>query len=311
MTTLNPIDTRAAHLATHDPREERTMNTPRKWLASLLLPICLLAGCNGVDHAAAQAAAMPKAESLGNLDYPALPVIRNAVFSMTPLVDGKRNPAVMQQICGLARGEVDRAEVERFVAGSGETVESLNKKGGVTALLVNDNQKGREIACAAYLATAPLVQVDGSEFISANKTADGKLQVDPARLSEVMAVRLALSRTDAEYFTLIAQKLQQTPGLSDAQYHARTRELFAELAPAFLKRVKQQMPLPGTQFKLKQLDKQRFAFSSANGAEYEYSTDGMVLRQDNITWYGEGQLMGQRRALNIAYYPEDVTRRVR
>lgn len=311
MRTLNPIDTRDAHVATPDSREERTMNTPRKWLASLLLPICLLAGCNGVDHAAAQAAAMPKAESLGNLDYPALPVIRNAVFSMTPLVDGKRNPAVMQQICGLARGEVDRAEVERFVAGSGETVESLNKKGGVTALLVNDNQKGREIACAAYLATVPLVQVDGSEFISANKTADGKLQIDPARLSEVMAVRLALSRTDAEYFTLIAQKLQQSPGLSDAQYHARTRELFAELAPAFLKRVKQQMPLPGTHFKLKQLDKQRFAFSSANGAEYEYSTDGMVLRQDNITWYGEGQLMGQRRALNIAYYPEDVTRRVR
>ncbi|MHC2148941.1 hypothetical protein [Pseudomonas sp. 210_17 TE3656] len=311
MRTLNQVNTQPAQVATSGHREQRSMITQRKWLATMLLPFCLLAGCNGVDHAPTQAGATSKAENLGNLDYPALPVIRNAVFSMTPLVDGKRNPAVMQQICGLARGEVDRAEVERFVTGSGETIENLRKKGGVTALLVNDNQKGREIACAAYLATAPLVQVDGREFISANKGTDGKLQVDPARLSEVMAVRLALARTDAEYFTLIAQKLQQSPGLTDAQYHARTRALFAELAPAFLKRVKQQMPLPGTYFKLKQLDKQRFAFSSANGAEYEYSTDGMVLRQDNITWYGEGQLMGQRRALNIAYYPEEVTRRVR
>ncbi|WP_274294705.1 hypothetical protein [Pseudomonas putida] len=311
MRMLNPINTRPADVATSDYREERTMITQRNWLATLLLPICLLAGCNGVDHLPAQAGATPKAQSLGNLDYPALPVIRNAVFSMTPLVDGKRNPAVMQQICGLARNEVDRAEVERFVTDSGETIENLSRKGGVTALLVNDNQKGREIACAAYLATAPLIQLDGSEFMTGKKDADGKLQVDTARLSEVMAVRLALARTDAEYFTLIAQKLQQSPGLTDAQYHARTRALFAELAPAFLKRVKQQMPLPGTHFELKRLDKQRFAFSSANGAEYQYSTDGMVLRQDNITWYGEGQLMGQRRVLNIAYYPEDVTQRVR
>lgn len=282
------------------------MTTHSKWLTAMLLPLCLLAGCKGSD----QTAAATPANSLGTLEYPALPVIRNAVFSMTPLVDGKRNPAVMQQICGLARGEVDRAEVDRFVAASGETSESLKKKGGVTAMLVNDNQKGREIACAAYLATAPLIQVDGNEFIAARKGADGKLQIDKARLGEVMAVRIALARTDAEYFSLIADKLQQTPGLTDAQYQARTRELFSELAPAFLKRVKQQMPLPGTRFNLKRLDNQRFAFGTSNGGEYEYSNDGMTLRQDNITWYGEGQLMGQRRTLKIAYYPEAVTRRM-
>ncbi|MCP1625325.1 hypothetical protein [Pseudomonas nitroreducens] len=283
------------------------MNTQSKWLTAMLIPVCLLAGCKGSDQATAPRAAAATQQKLGTLDYPALPIIRNAVFSMSPLVDGKRNPAVMQQLCGLARGESTQAEVDRFVAASGESATSLKEKGGVTALLVNGNHAGQQIACAAYLATAPLIQVDGNEFIAPQKGADGKLQVDQARLSEVMAVRMALARTDAEYFGLIAEKLQQTPGLTDSQYQARTRELFSELAPAYLKRVKEMMPPPGTRFDLKQMDSERFAFSTSNGGEYQYTSDGMTLRQDNITWYGDGQLMGQPHTLKVAYYPETVT----
>lgn len=281
------------------------MNTQSKWFTALLLPVCLLAGCQGSDRAPANH--VKATAQLGTLDYPALPIIRNAVFSMSPLVDGKRNPAVMEHVCGLARGETSQAEVDRFVAASGETPASLKEKGGVTALLVSGNHTGQQIACAAYLATAPLIQVDGSEFIAPRKDADGKLQVDQARLAEVMAVRMALARTDAEYFNLIAEKLQQSPGLTDAQYQARARELFCELAPAYLQRVKSMMPPAGTRFDLKQMDNERFAFGTSNGGEYEYTSDGMTLRQDNITWYGDGQLMGQRHSLRIAYYPEGVT----
>ncbi|MDF3934479.1 hypothetical protein [Pseudomonas citronellolis] len=283
------------------------MTTHNQWLAALLLPICVLAGCKGADQTPRASAPVAQQQQLGTIDYPALPVIRNAVFSMTPLVDGKRNPAVMGQVCGLARGETSQAEVDRFIAASGETREGLEKKGGVTGLLVSGNLAAQQIACAAYLATTPLVQVDGNEFIAPTRDAQGKLQVDQARLSEVMAVRLALARTDAEYFSLIADKLQQTPGLTDAQYQSRTRELFAELAPAFLKRAREQMPPAGARFDLQRLDNQRFAFSSSNGAEYEYGSDGMTLRQDNITWYGDGQLMGQRHSLKIAYFPSAVT----
>ncbi|MDN6860102.1 hypothetical protein QO207_26230 [Pseudomonas sp. CAN2814] len=283
------------------------MNIQSKWLTAMLIPACLLAGCKGSDQPAVTASKAIVQQNLGTLDYPALPVIRNAIFSMSPLVDGKRNPVVMQQLCGLARGETSQAEVDRFVAASGETAQHLKDKGGVTALLVSGNHTGQQIACAAYLATAPLIQVDGNEFIAPQKGADGKLQVDQARLGEVMAVRMALARTDAEYFSLIAEKLQQTPGLTDAQYQARTRELFSELAPAYLKRVKEMMPPAGTRFDLKQMDSERFAFGTSNGGEYEYTSDGMILRQDNITWYGNGQLMGQAHTLKVAYYPETVT----
>ncbi|MBB4864100.1 hypothetical protein HNP46_002964 [Pseudomonas nitritireducens] len=287
------------------------MNIQSKWLTALLIPACLLAGCKGADPSAVTSAKANVQQSLGTLDYPALPVIRNAIFSMSPLVDGKRNAAVMQQVCGLARGETTQAQVDRFVAASGETTQHLKDKGGVTALLVSGNHTGQQIACAAYLATAPLIQVDGNEFIAPQKGADGKLQVDQARLGEVMAVRMALARTDAEYFSLIAEKLQQTPGLTDAQYQARTRELFSELAPAYLKRVKEMMPPAGTRFDLKQMDSERFAFGTSNGGEYEYTSDGMTLRQDNITWYGNGQLMGQAHSLKIAHYPQEVTQNLR
>lgn len=284
------------------------MTISSKWLTATLLPLCLLAGCN--DTARNASSAQAKNEALGTLEYPALPVIRNAVFSMSPLVDGKRNPAVMQHVCGLARGEMKQADVDRFVSASGESADSLTKKGGVTALLVNGNQQAQQIACAAFLATAPLIQLDGQEFIAPNKSADGKLQVSAHRLGELMAVRMALSRTDAEYFSLIAEKLQQTPGLTSAQYQARARELFSELAPAYLERVKQQMPLPGTQYSIKRLDNERFAFGTTNGGEYEYGNDGMTLRQDNITWYGDGMLMGRRHTLKIAYYPDAVVSRI-
>ncbi|MDU4253492.1 hypothetical protein [Pseudomonas sp.] len=284
------------------------MTISNKWLIATLLPICLLAGCN--DTARNASSTQVKSEALGTLEYPALPVIRNAVFSMSPLVDGKRNPAVMQHICGLARGEIKQADVDKFVSASGETGEALKQKGGVTALLVNGNHQAQEIACAAFLATTPLVQIDTHDFVAEQKTTDGKLQVNPARLGEVMAVRMALARTDAEYFSLIAEKLQQTPGLSSAQYQSRARELFSDLAPAYLERVKQQMPLPGTQYSIKRLDNERFAFGTSNGGEYEYGTDGMTLHQDNITWYGDGMLMGHRHTLKIAYYPDAVVSRI-
>ncbi|WP_442113797.1 hypothetical protein [Pseudomonas sp. NUPR-001] len=283
------------------------MTTSSKWLTAMLLPLCLLAGCN---NTAQNATAQMKPATLSILEYPALPVIRNAVFSMSPLVDGKRNPAVMQHICGLARGEMQQAEVDRFVGASGETSEDLKSKGGVTALLVNGNRQAQEVACAAFLATAPLIQADGRDFIAEQKSADGTLQVDKRRLQEVMAFRMALARTDAEYFTLIAKKLQQTPGLTSAEYQSRTRELFSELAPAYLKRAKEQMPLPGTQYDVKRLDAERFAFGTSNGGEYAYGNDGMSLRQDNIIWYGEGQLMGQHQMLQIAYYPQEVVNRI-
>lgn len=285
------------------------MAISRKWLSATLLPLCLMAGCK--DAAPTIIRAQVKADTLGTLEYPALPVIRNAVISMSPLVDGKRNPVVMQRICGLARSEMKQADVDRFVSASGETSEALKQKGGVTALLVNGNHQAQEVACAAFLATEPLMQVDGHDFIAEKKMADGKPQVDQHRLGEVMAVRMALARSDAEYFTLIAEKLQQTPGLTSAQYHARSRELFSKLAPAYLKRVKEQMPLPGTRYEISHLDNQRFAFTTSDGGEYEYGDDGMTLRQDNITWYGEGHLMGQNRTLQIAYYPDAVVNRIR
>ncbi|KSP92520.1 hypothetical protein APB27_08530 [Pseudomonas aeruginosa] len=96
----------------------------------------------------------------------------------------------MQHICGLARCEMKQEEVDRFFSASGETSEALKKKGGVTALLVSDNVQGQQVACASFLATTPLIQVDSHDFVAAQKAADGKLQVNPARLGEVTAVRM-------------------------------------------------------------------------------------------------------------------------
>lgn len=248
------------------------------------------------------------------LKIPALPVIHDAVFELSPVFDGQRNTPVMEQVCALARGEVKQEQVNVFLKQRGIDALTLPKQGNSLSLLVNGDQVGQTTACAAYLATTVLSTVNVAEFMRPDTTAaaDGQpeksaLQVDNTLLASVLPIKLAQARANADVFALIAAELQRTPGLTIPQYRERAGQLFSGLAPTYLQRIKDQLPPAGTQFKLLQMDDSRFLFSSSVGSVYEFGSYGLILKQGGITWYGEGKLLGQDYPLQVAYFPPKVS----
>ncbi|MDI2591055.1 hypothetical protein POF45_06360 [Pseudomonas sp. 681] len=243
------------------------------------------------------------------LSIPALPVIHDAVFELSPRFDGQRNTPAMEQICALARGEVKQEQVNAFLKQQGVVAQTVPKEGSPFSLLVNGDQAGQTTACAAYLATTVLSTVNVSEFMRPVTTpaANGQpeksaLQVDNALLASALSIKLAEARANADVFALIAAELQRSPGLSIPQYRARAEQLFARLAPTYLQRIKDQLPAADTQYKLLEMDDSRFLFSSSIGSVFEFGSNGLILDQGGITWYGQGKLLGQDYPLQVAYF---------
>lgn len=249
------------------------------------------------------------------LKIPALPVIHDAVFELSPLFDGRRNAPVMEQICALARGEVRQEQVNVFLKQQGIDALTLPRQSNPLSLLVNGDQVSQTTACAAFLATTVLSMVNVGEFTRPVTTTEANgapekpnLEVDNALLASVLPVKLAQARANADVFALIAAELQRTPGLTIPQYRMRAEQLFSRLAPTYLQRIRDQLPPAGTQFKLLQMDESRFLFSSSVGSVFEFGSNGLILNQGGIAWYGEGKLLGQDYPLQVAYFPATVSK---
>lgn len=250
------------------------------------------------------------------ISVPALPIIQDAVISLAPTFNGQRNPLLIGQVCALAREQVSQDQVNAQLAKLGIDASKLPQKSAdAVALLVNGDPAAQATACAAYQASAVLSPINPGDFLKpevadeAAKTAgkSSTLQVDNARLAKVMPIRIAQARATTDVFALIASQLQQTPGLSVAEYRDKARQLFGQLAPTYLERVQQQMPPAGAKYQLLRMDDEHFAFSNDVGTGYDYSVgNGLVLTQNGQLWYGKGRLLDNVYRLQSAYFKEEV-----
>ncbi|MBU4629260.1 hypothetical protein HRJ41_17425 [Pseudomonas sp. BF61] len=251
------------------------------------------------------------------LDVPALPIIQNAVIVMAPVLDPQRNEWVMQQICALARGDSNQAQVNQALAQEGVDVNKLPLNGSPLSLLVNGDTAQRNTLCAAYLVKTVLLPPILNDFMSPAASvekhpelAKSAQQIDPARLKRALAIKLAVAKASADIFALIAVELQQTPGLTVGQLSQRSQQLFASLAPSYLKRIRELYAPEDTEYALAELSAQRFAFNSSNGSAFEYSRSGMTLKFNNIIWYGEGQLLGKTYFWRVNYFDSSVVNKL-
>ncbi|MDN6860884.1 hypothetical protein QO207_30195 [Pseudomonas sp. CAN2814] len=307
--------------------------------AAFLIGTAALSGCKQEHKSAATEPAVPAkaqaqvdatADDSIRLDMPALPIIRNAVFSLTPTFDGKRDPQIMAQLCGLARGELTQEQINAFLRQRNVDPAKLPRNNQAQALLVNGDKAGQALACAAYLATSVMLPSDVGEFVKnvevkekplaeAGKT-KGKAsekaapapaaktvqQLDAAALAQALPVKLALARTNADIFALIATELERESGLSLAQYRNKAMQLFARLAPVYLQRVKQQMPGDSVNFEILRLEGNALAFRSTDGSRFEFDGSDLRLVQNDVMWFGEGRLLGQQHVLSVAYFDSSV-----
>ncbi|MGC4011723.1 MAG: hypothetical protein QM805_23670 [Pseudomonas sp.] len=302
-------------------------------IAALLIGSAVLAGCQQ-EHApaAVQPASVAKTEASNTaaanavrLNLPALPIIRNAVLSLVPTFDGKRDPQITAQVCGLARGELTQGQVNTFLGQHSIDPARLPKSGHPLSLLVNGDKTAQTTACAAYLATSVMLAPDTSEYMkdvvvaekapADNIKAKGKpaskpatrivQQLDTAALGQVLPVKLAVARADADLFALIASQLQKQPGLSLGEYRKQVMQLFTRLSPLYLERVKAQMP-KGVRFDMLRLDGGAMVFRGNDGSLFEFDGNNLRLTQNDMLWFGEGKLMGQDYVLSVAYFDPSV-----
>lgn len=279
------------------------MNIKPLAAAVLIGSLALIGGCK------------PDAETSVHRNWvnvPALPIIQDAVSALAPTFDGKRDALLMTQVCGLARGELNQKQVDENLQRAGLKLDEKAKD--ATALLRNGDKAGQATACAAYLATAVLSPVDVGEFTQGvaaheegGKSEKKELKIDSVRLGQVLPIKVAEAKANGDVFALIASELQRRPGLGVAEYRQQSAELFKRLAPVYLERIRAQLPADGAIYQLKRLDAERFAFSNSLGTYFEYGIDsGLVLKQNGMTWYGDGKLLGQEYPLQVAYFSDAV-----
>jgi hypothetical protein len=290
------------------------MNMKLSTLAAALLVGASLAGCKFPFQQAQATASTP----LIRVSVPALPIIEDAVMSLSPTFQGKRNQQFMPLICGMARGQVTQEQVNAQLAGMGLDSSRIPRQSqDATALLVNGDRAGQATACAAYQATDVLQAISPGPFLKnapAGKAeekdagkAPGAPQFDGQALSSVLPIKIAQARANADVFALIAQDLQGRPGLSMAQYQERARELFSRLAPTYLARVPAKMPPADTRYQLLAFDAGRLDFTGNTGIHFDYSADqGLTLWQKGVLWYGKGQLLGNDYRVQAAYFQPEV-----
>ncbi|MFK8401086.1 hypothetical protein M2D07_021470 [Pseudomonas sp. BGr12] len=305
-------------------------------IATLLIGTAALAGCKQEHNATTAQIVQPQPSAATNsversdiagegvrLNLPALPIIRNAVFSLVPTINGQRDGQIMAQACGLARGELTQGQVNTVLAQRGVDPAKLPRTGSPLSMLVNGDKASQTTACAAYLASSVLLAPDASEYTKSVtvpvKPADPKSkakvvanpatqisQVDPAALARVLPMKLAQARANADVFALIASELQTRPGLSLGGYRNEAMQLFARLAPVYLQRIRMQMPGQTVRFDVVRLDGGALIFNGSDGSRFEFDGANLRLVQNDVLWFGEGKLMGQDYVLPVAYFDASV-----
>ncbi len=227
-------------------------------------------------------------------------------MSLVPMPDGQRNEMMMNQVCALARGESTQQQVAQALLQQGIDLSRVPQQGHPLSLLVDPDMPRRITACAAYIATSVMSVPKTTEFMVEATTASAsgkkKLNVDPQKLSYFLGIQLAVAKADADFFALIATRLEKTSGLTLEQYNQQAKTLFADIAPLYLRRVRELYAQgQNVQYTLVEYSDSDFKFTSDNGYFFEFGYDGLNLSFNRIPWFGAGKLLGKTYLLNVDY----------
>lgn len=123
-----------------------------------------LSGCDNKVAVSSLAVMNPVADSLPRnwLEIPALPIIQRGVSELAPHFSGQSHTKYMDQICGLARGDLEQGQVNEALKLSQVEAGQVPKE---FSRLVNGDKSIQQTACAAYLASSVSLQLDPREFV--------------------------------------------------------------------------------------------------------------------------------------------------
>jgi hypothetical protein len=267
----------------------------------------LVSGCGSEKNEPAKVSNMPR----GSIKIPALAIIQDAVLELAPSFNGQRNNIFASQACALARGEINTDKLKEILAKEEAGKKSMTDD--QLAVLLGADVQVQSSACAAFLATSVLVPIDVTEFTTvvngvgaehSSTLKNQSLQINRDKLAQVLPAKFAVAGVNAEVFALIATELQRRPGLSLRQYRDISKDLFVKLSKTYLIRLEQYRPAASTKFEMVKMNDQHFTFSASTGGVFDFSRDGLVLRQRGVIFYGKGLLIGEAYPVDVAFLPD-------
>lgn len=243
-----------------------------------------------------------------SVNMPVANVISQALTGMTPLIEGKRNPFLMQLVCALARGEMTQEQVNQVLKDNNIMVESLSDNRSALSLLANKDLLAQQMSCSAYLATSLFEPASLKNYLTKKpldaeqKTAkEGKaiptmkaVTFDAGQFNADMEVRLAIAKATAQMYAVIAANLAESPPLTWGQYQQRVAEIVADYAEEYLKSIAafyaadSKAPLES-----EAIQDNDFRIRNALGDMLEQHDGQTVLYSQGVKWLGEGRIFGK------------------
>jgi hypothetical protein len=247
------------------------------------------------------------------VSYPTSSLISETLLEMTPSVNNERNDLMMKLVCDLARNEKSQAEVDTYLQRNGVDVSQIPASGNALSLLVNGETQKQKAACASYIATSVILPGDnkdlyqGVNVANKDKTLSVKQEVDQDKLNQVMRTRMAIAEANAEFYSLMSNALADKGNMSYAAYKNQIFDMFTELAPFYLDRVKQLYGGKKGDITVLSLSNSDYRVMDDKGYVMSFSQGSFELDVKGITWFGNGKLLGKDYYLDVPYFSRAAT----
>ncbi|WP_431225857.1 hypothetical protein ACQ86O_27615 (plasmid) [Serratia sp. L9] len=208
-----------------------------------------------------------------------LPLIQNTLSVMAPAFGGSRNDIIMEQVCALAQGSKTQAQFDQFFASKNIALQKLAALDSGFAMLADNDLGKKQASCMAHIASSP--------SLSNIELTDNK-----EKLAQQLSYKMQVITTNAEFFSLIAEKIESTPATSIAQRKQEIIQQASALSPLYFVILAKNAP-QNVHYDVVQLHN-TFSLSGSDGYTLSLANNVVTLRLQNINWYGEGELLGKR-----------------
>jgi hypothetical protein len=246
------------------------------------------------------------------VSYPTSSLISETLLEMTPSVNNERNDLMMKLVCDLARNEKSQAEVDTYLQRNGVDVSQIPASGNALSLLVNGETQKQKAACASYIATSVILPGDNKDLFkevnvtNKEKKISVKQEVDQDKLNQIMRTRMSIAEANAEFYSLMANALADKGKVSYATYKNQIFDMFTELAPFYLERVKQLYAGKKANITVLSLSNSDYRVMDDKGYAMSFSQGAFELDVKGVTWFGNSKLLGKEYYLDVPYFSQSA-----
>lgn len=267
-----------------------------------------------------QAVAAPQDLPVKTISVPAYNMITDTLQSIAPLVAGRRNDFVMQQICALARGDKKQQDVNALLKEKGIDSTQISKMGSVASLLTNGDKEQQQMTCAVYLATSVFEPVNNRIYFTKQKETEKKTKEEKSsgwafwksdkkeeskpRGEQVVfnqqqflndaQVKMAVMQATAQMYAVIAENIQGERDKYWADYQQKIASIVYNYAPEYLRKITL-FYKSGASKPLVPVNVTLNSFTVANqaGDVLTQQAGNVMFTAKGVQWFGNGKILGK------------------